>query len=512
MELLKGGAVMGIVIALWDKIKMVGWRIISLVIQRVEFCTEDMHDVIVSYLIENFERSLIYDKIYGAEFESFRNGTYGLVSYEKFGDNSILFKCKKKSLKLFRPFFLFSKNSVSFGTENTQHGSGNNETKVFSTIMCLRGTLNFDELIAKACSARNRLTVKQDEENEKFSELDRFNIFYLPDDNYHGNHHHHGNGLPWYKKPSYRVIEHSTEDLGRQYVGKGKALDQLYYPPEIKGLINTISLWVKSKNWYFEKNIPWKRGWLLYGKPGTGKTALVRAFAEDLNLPIYVYSLSQMSNKTLISEWRNMQSNTPCIALIEDFDNVFHGRKNISRNNTLVNGISLQTENSSHENIENKQDFTPLTFDCLLNCIDGVDKSNGVFTIITTNDITKIDSAIGVPLEGDHSGSFISSRPGRIDRVIELGNLTKENKLLMARKFLNDYPEELADLLIHIDNELEETPAQFQELCSQKAVEAYWKIITVDEEIHELFNPNKEEGFFGQEESISKEIDNQNSN
>jgi len=29
--------------------------------------------------------------------------------------------------------------------------------------------------------------------------------------------------------------------------------------------------------------------------------------------------------------------------------------------------------------------LTPLTFDCLLNCLDGVERSDGIFTIVTTN-------------------------------------------------------------------------------------------------------------------------------
>ena len=41
--------------------------------------------------------------------------------------------------------------------------------------------------------------------------------------------------------------------------------------------------------------------------------------------------------------------------------------------------------------------LNPLTFDCLLNCLDGVERSDGIFTIITTNDIAKVDPALGHP-------------------------------------------------------------------------------------------------------------------
>ena len=36
-----------------------------------------------------------------------------------------------------------------------------------------------------------------------------------------------------------------------------------------------------------------------------------------------------------------------------------------------------------------------LRFDCLLNCLDGVEKYNGIFTVITTNHIDKLEPAPG---------------------------------------------------------------------------------------------------------------------
>ena len=46
-------------------------------------------------------------------------------------------------------------------------------------------------------------------------------------------------------------------------------------------------------------------------------------------MPIYVFNLAQMSNHELMKAWTEMQVNVPCIALIEDIDNVFHGRENV---------------------------------------------------------------------------------------------------------------------------------------------------------------------------------------
>lgn len=121
---------------------------------------------------------------------------------------------------------------------------------------------------------------------------------------------------------------------------------------------------------------------------------------------------------------------------------------------------------------------TPLTFDALLNCLDGVERSEGIFTIITTNDISKIDAALGQPrTTTDGSLEFISTRPGRIDKAIELTYMEPEDKKRMAKKILGDYADQLRAMIDFIDEypELQETPAQFQERCAQVALLCYWK-------------------------------------
>lgn len=47
-----------------------------------------------------------------------------------------------------------------------------------------------------------------------------------------------------------------------------------------------------SEDWYAERGIPYRRGYLLYGVPGSGKTSLIHALAGELGLDIYALSLS----------------------------------------------------------------------------------------------------------------------------------------------------------------------------------------------------------------------------
>jgi hypothetical protein len=473
-DFLKGGALVAIIVGFWDKIKTVLWMILSTFIQKIEIKTEDAHDTIIANLITNFKKFPSYDKVYGAQYESYRNGKYGLVPYEKFGTTAIIFLTNRKFFKFIKLPFYFSHTNPNINNSNENPNAVNENDKTYSYVLCIRNTLNFDKIVQDSIINRNKISWNLDDKEESSN---RFNIYYFPEREYSGNErNNHNSGFAWYKQNQYRILGVKQEELGREKKNKGKALESLFFPKEVKDLIDIISLWVKSQDWYKEKSIPWKRGWLLYGPPGTGKTALARAFAEDLDMPIYFFSLSQMSNNDFIKSWQSMQLNIPCIALIEDIDNVFDKRKNITQNSALFSGLF---NNQAGDNSEDTPMKTPLTFDTLLNCIDGVDKSDGVFTIITTNDINKIDSAIGVPMMDEHgTQTFVSTRPGRIDRAIKLTYMQKENKIEMANKILGDFKKQLSEAIEYVELENEETPAQFQEYCSQIALQEYWKLNT----------------------------------
>jgi hypothetical protein len=72
---------------------------------------------------------------------------------------------------------------------------------------------------------------------------------------------------------------------------------------------------------------------------------------------------------------------------------------------------------------------------------------------------------------------FISTRPGRIDKAVELTYMEPEDKKRMAKRILAEYPEEHRKMLEFIDRfaDLQETPAQFQERCGQIALACFWR-------------------------------------
>ncbi len=220
-------------------------------------------------------------------------------------------------------------------------------------------------------------------------------------------------------------------------------LNGLYFDDDVLSNFEHAKKWLTMGDWYLERDIPWRRGWLLEGPGGTGKSSLARAVAETLKIPIYTFYLATMSDQEFMEFWSQM--NMPCMVLFEEFDTVFNLRESL-------------TEHKS------------LTFDCVLNQISGVDSKNGVFLVITTNHMERIDKAMGVSVEG----SSVSTRPGRIDRVIHIGPISKKNQRLMATHILRDWPEEIDQVVANAPDGV--TPIQFQELCLQVA----YRLLTDD--------------------------------
>jgi len=158
---------------------------------------------------------------------------------------------------------------------------------------------------------------------------------------------------------------------------------------------------LKRKEWYREKGIPFRRGYLLYGLPGTGKSSFVSALASRLNLNICVLDLSSglIGDEELA---QRMQSAPPrSVILLEDIDAVFTNRNTPDAN-------------------KNKRS---VTFAGLLNSIDGIAApESGRLLFMTTNHIERLDPAL--------------IRPGRCDVKVEFTYATRQQ---MKGAFLHFY-------------------------------------------------------------------------
>lgn len=212
------------------------------------------------------------------------------------------------------------------------------------------------------------------------------------------------------------------------------AFEGLAYDDWILDQVNEAREWLLSGKWYKDRFIPWTLGWLLYGLPGSGKSSLSIATARELGIPVYNYVLSTLSNQEFMYAWGDMS--TPCMVLFEDFDAIFDKRAPLTEHKLL-------------------------TFDCLLNQISGTTQQDGVFLVITTNDPSKLDSALG---SVDEMKSGMTSRPGRIDTYLELNACSPKAKKFIIDKILRDYSEEDRQKIV---NECDDawTVVQVQSYC-----------------------------------------------
>ncbi|CAF9931966.1 MAG: hypothetical protein GOMPHAMPRED_006462 [Gomphillus americanus] len=177
-------------------------------------------------------------------------------------------------------------------------------------------------------------------------------------------------------------------------------------------IVNDMKEYLRSytRKWYSNRGLPYRRGYLFHGPPGTGKTSLCFALAGLLNLRIYVVSLN--SKSVTEDSLAKLFSNLPwrCIILLEDIDSAGITAKRIE---------VKEEEEESKEKTEAKEDVKApsvdtgganstnprgITLSAFLNIIDGVASSEGRILVMTTNHIEKLDPAI--------------LRPGRVDVTI----------------------------------------------------------------------------------------------
>jgi chaperone BCS1 len=237
------------------------------------------------------------------------------------------------------------------------------------------------------------------------------------------------------------MFHDTSDDLG--FANTKGRINLMALSPTVLEFVEECRRWYTSEKWFLERDIPWRLSVLLWSKPGLGKTTLLKAIAEMLDMPMYVFDLAMMSNVEFGEMWQRAASNAPCMIVFEDFDGVFKGRENV-----------LGREGGG------------LTFDAVLNTLDGAGSVNGVLLGITTNHPESIDPAMGV---ASHDG--MSSRPGRLDRIIEMPALDANGRLKIAKRILSDYPD-MWDTTVAEGSK--DSGAQFQDRCVRIAHTRFW--------------------------------------
>ncbi|KAJ9603111.1 hypothetical protein H2200_012406 [Cladophialophora chaetospira] len=183
---------------------------------------------------------------------------------------------------------------------------------------------------------------------------------------------------------------------------------------------------------YAARGLNYRRGYLLHGKPGCGKTSFAMAVAGHFALSIYTLSLTDpnLTDAFLLKLFQALQPGTLC--LLEDIDcaGLTHdrgkkGRKAKGTDSSTEDSDSSDDESSTDEEdsaesspkrsrhrSKPKKKSSSVTLSGLLNALDGASAPTGHLVFMSTNHIEKLDPAL--------------IRPGRVDVRVEFKYATKE--------------------------------------------------------------------------------------
>lgn len=165
---------------------------------------------------------------------------------------------------------------------------------------------------------------------------------------------------------------------------------------------NDLDLFLKSEEWYLERDIPYKRGYLFYGPPGTGKTSMIKAISLYAKRHIHYLMLSEIENDTELIDLLKNINYEKTVLVIEDIDTM----------SEIVLSRDKQKNDKDDKDDKDDKKERNLTLSGLLNSIDGMFSSHGQILIMTSNKPKLLDKAL--------------LRPGRCDRKINFDNCTKD--------------------------------------------------------------------------------------
>ncbi|KAF7061699.1 hypothetical protein CFC21_068370 [Triticum aestivum] len=204
-----------------------------------------------------------------------------------------------------------------------------------------------------------------------------------------------------------------------------------------RSVIDDLDKFIKRKAYFKKIGKAWKRGYLLHGPPGIGKSSLIAAIANHLRFDIYDLELTGVhSNSDLRKLLIGMTNQS--VLVIEDIDCTIDLKQRDDDSNT---------SSSTTKDDNNKQ----VTLSGLLNIIDGLWSTSGEERIIvfTTNYKDRLDPAL--------------LRPGRMDMHVHMGYCTTEAFRILVNNYHSiDYHATYPQIEALME-EVEVTPAEVAE-------------------------------------------------
>jgi mitochondrial chaperone BCS1 len=88
---------------------------------------------------------------------------------------------------------------------------------------------------------------------------------------------------------------------------------------------NDFELFFEREDWFRQHNLPYRRGYLLWGSPGNGKSATIRVMAAHPHIRSFALDLSneEEKNHNVLRMFEKAAENTPALVILEDLDRAF---------------------------------------------------------------------------------------------------------------------------------------------------------------------------------------------
>jgi hypothetical protein len=195
-----------------------------------------------------------------------------------------------------------------------------------------------------------------------------------------------------------------------------RSMDTVFLPRSQKArIVADIERFLAAKAAYGRRGTPYRRGYLLEGPPGTGKTSLIFALAGLTGRDVYAINLANVqSDNGLMAALNDVPPRG--MVVIEDID-----AAQVTRDRKLVEAERKETAAAGMAMIAGSE---RLTLSGLLNAVDGLAARENRILFVTTNAPEKLDPAL--------------LRTGRIDVRERIDLLDREAAFEMYRAFSDD--------------------------------------------------------------------------
>ncbi len=181
------------------------------------------------------------------------------------------------------------------------------------------------------------------------------------------------------------------------YVTTNKTFKNTIVADDVKkDLYDDIHWFINSEKYFAEKGIPYKRGYILEGEYGTGKTSILKAISNEYKLNIFSVDLD------------NIETNAQLLKLITDINYMIRNQKYMLVFEDLDRSPFIKKLNRDRYDYCNEGNTSKLTITTFINILDGLVETTGRLLFFTANDLSQL------------TRNKVIIRPGRIDKTVRI--------------------------------------------------------------------------------------------